>query len=215
MRLHEVTSLLDPLYEAFLDGFQDGFPDQEQIRLSVVHRIVKAKTLSATAPADAPLDPFAASMHLLVAVADDEQPCGLAMWQDCHNGVAYLLYLWVDPARRGAGLGSRIYRGVLDQARATMGEARALTCEVERPDVAQSLTQAQDAVRRIAFYQRLGARLASNVVYVQHCGRDTVPPLLMHLMIHPLAPLSEAEMLDIMSDCYGEAMQRPERLELV
>lgn len=209
MRLHRLESLFDPLYEFFLDGFQDGFPSEEQLPLSHLHRLLKARGVGDANP------PGAADTPLLVVLDDDDQPAGLAMWSAHPVGLACLWYLWVHPRRRGQGVGAWAYRAVLGQAVATMPNLGALTFEVERPDLARSAEQAGEAERRITFYRRLGAKLAVNVAYLQHCGRESVPPLPMHLMVHPLAEQDPARLLDLLAACYGEALQRPEQLALV
>ena len=208
MELHRIQSLFDPFYEFFLDGLQAGFPPDEQTALSLVHRIVRDWTQGTA------VEELSRDMRLLVALDDHGEPFGLAMWRSVGERIAHLWYLWVTTARRDQGLGAWLYTAVRQQAREAMPGARLFTFEVERSDQAVSPHQAEYALRRIGFYRRLGAKMALNVDFVLDCGREGASPLPMHLMAHTWDDVAEAEVLDLLAECYGQSMVRPPTLEL-
>src|SRR5690242_19755869 len=73
----------------------------------------------------------------------------------------FLEYFAVDGTVRSKGHGSALWTALLDQP-----EIRRLIFEVEDPDDADDPDERTIRQRRIAFYQRLGAKLVENVEYV-------------------------------------------------
>ncbi|TCL57720.1 N-acetylglutamate synthase-like GNAT family acetyltransferase [Hydrogenispora ethanolica] len=90
----------------------------------------------------------------------------------------YIEHFAVNPAARGAGLGTRIMQEYLDQANLPV------VIEVEAAATV-------NAKRRIAFYQRLGFVL-SDLEYVQPPLRKMAPGILLRLMHYPGGMSQEA-----------------------
>ncbi len=126
--------------------------------------------------------------RLIVALDGDSVP-GIsifALFPEASLG--YLWYICVDPDTRGSGLGGRLYREsleILNRDASDLGMSlKGMIFEVER-----LTTEAHplygDPLRRIRFYQRLGARLIEGYDYHQ----PPIPPhgpVPLQLMFHPL-----------------------------
>lgn len=113
----------------------------------------------------------------LVLLTDDATPCGLAVLREMPGtGWIYLRYFLAGP--RGKGIGSELWRH-LTRRLAADGYTR-MIFDVEDPDEPGiDGEEAHTDRRRIAFYQRLGARLLRVRGYAPpHDGHPT-PMLLM------------------------------------
>ena len=194
--IHEITSLDDPHYDAWLDLYQQSFPLSEQMLVSELNRMLrnKAKGLS--------------SGEIYWALLDGSgQLIGMARFNlPADNQVAALWYLAVQSEVQSQGIGSRFYQAVVEHIRQTTGEnAEAVVFEVETPPNFVS-GKPSDAERRIAFYRRNGARLLTGIHYVQSVGWQ--PPIEMSVMLHPLAPLTPEWAYELARIALGFAVEQ-------
>jgi GNAT superfamily N-acetyltransferase len=192
-----ITSLNDDLLLPWLDLYESAFPWAERVPVSLLLGYLKEK------------DP---TVQMLAALDEEEGFAGLAVYalnEKTAGRTAYLWYLATLPELRGQGLGAWIYRGIL--ARLTRQRqphgVEALFFDVEMPAQAQTEEEKLLALRRIRFYQRLGARLLSGVRYTPQVTEQR-PRLEMHLMVHPLADLSPQEACELAQILAPEWIER-------
>jgi GNAT superfamily N-acetyltransferase len=174
-RLHEIVHPDDPLLPAWLALYCQAFPPVERIPPEDVIGMIARKSRG-----ELPGVRFQALLE------GDQLVALLASERFDDPGVLFLWYLALPEARRGQGLGSRIYRRLAEQS------ARGLQCilfDVEMPALAASEAEQAVRARRIEFYRRLGVRELTGVRYAIQIEPGS-PPLPMHLMIHPLVPLT-------------------------
>jgi|GEM_PF-1916864 len=128
--------------------------------------------------------------RILVAVEGNEV-LGLSIFRYIPSvRIGYLWYLCVSESARGRQVGTSLYRASVN--RLVEAGARALVFEVE-PLSARVPPVYGDPLRRIRFYERLGARPVIGYEYVQ----PPIPPygpVRLELMVH---------LLDGRSDCPG------------
>ena len=112
--------------------------------------------------------------------------------------LGYLWYLCVDQSARGGGIGRQLYQRTLDSLK-NGNDLKGLIFEVERLD-SESHPIYGDPIRRVKFYERLGARLVLGYDYWQ----PPIPPhgpVPLQLMYHPIGGTpSEAELARIVED---------------
>ena len=195
MKLVDLTSPVDDLLLPWLDLYETAFPPHEKMLVSAHLRALKAK-----ANGSAPEQIF------LAAVADTGveagQFAGLARYELMPpDQVVSLWYLAVNPALRSQGLGSQIYREILH--RIEPGAYRAMLFEVEIPELQEMGVPRELAARRIQFYRRQGALLLGGIHYLQSVGWHQ-PLTPMHLMVHPIQPLSPQEAFDLCKRAYQD-----------
>ena len=181
LRYHVITSPDDPLLVPWLELYERAFPPEEKVPVSD-----HLDTLARPDP----------EWHVALVAVTAERDDFVAMLRYEWGGrAAYLPYLAVGEAWRGAGLGSRIYEHLLERIRGASPGVEALVFEVERPDQAHDAPGREDAERRIRFYQRLGARLLRGIHYLQEVPEQ--PPIPMNLMVHPFQPLTAEAALEL------------------
>jgi GNAT superfamily N-acetyltransferase len=174
-----LRGLDDPHLLPWMELYELAFPPNERLLISDMLEIARAQAQ------DGPH-----TEYLLSALAGGEF-AGLVHYETFPQlGLAGLWGLATRPAIRGQGLGAAIYDALWQRLRAD--GCRGLILEVERPDMTHGEAARQLAVRRIRFYQRLGARLLTGVEYLQTVGPHQ-PPLPMHVMIHAAAGCSPEE----------------------
>jgi hypothetical protein len=88
-----------------------------------------------------------------------------------------------------------------------VANAQVLLFEVEIPEKAHVAEGSGEefAARRINWYRRQGARVLGGVRYFQSVDRP-LPPVEMHIMAHPLEPMSAAAIFDLALELFGEAI---------
>ncbi len=200
--VHEITSLDDLYYDAWLDLYQQSFPLNEQMLISELNRTLrsKAKELSPEELYWALLD----GSGQLTGMARFNLPAG--------NSATALWYVAMRSEARSQGIGSRFYQAVIEHIRRTSGEtAEAVVFEVETP-ANSNAGETSDAERRIAFYRRNGARLLTGIRYVQSVGWQ--PPIEMSVMLHPLAELSPSRAFELAKATLGATVQQIGELHL-
>jgi GNAT superfamily N-acetyltransferase len=180
--LHEIESLFDDRLPGVLDIYQESFPPREQMRLSWWVQLLRQKTAGQESDE---------GRHLVAIVrADDDQVVGMAYYETYPlaeggggSAVGYLWYLATRSDLRGQRIGAGAYAALIERILGQAG-CRAVVFEVEIPEEAARFSEgeAEFARRRIAWYQRNGAKLLRGIRYVQDVGWQ--PPVPMHLMIH-------------------------------
>lgn len=117
---------------------------------------------------------------------------------------AWLDYMAIAPHQRGQGLGSSLFRGIVDIA--LQNHAEWLLLEVDDDHARDHAIQR----KRIEFYRRLGARLLLNVPYLFPSAFGE--PVPMRLMTCPLTQRTElpAEYLDrVVTEVFAKIHRRP------
>lgn len=199
--LHALTSLQDALLLPWLDLYETAFPPHEKMLVSEHLKILRQK--------EAGLE----GQHHLLAVLDQHAHfAGLLRYQVLPEvGAAYLWYLAIEPRLRNSGLGSRVYQALIQ--RLVDAHLKMLVFEVEIPELQQHEAGQGTARRRIGFYQRQGARLVHGVDYLQYVGSHQ-PPTPMHLMVHPLVPLSPGDAFELAKFIFKDALRQVGDLRL-
>lgn len=125
--------------------------------------------------------------------------------------LGYLWYLCVDDSTRGSGIGSRLCEKTIEVLE-NIGGLRGLIFEVGRIN-SKPHPMFGDPIRRIRFYQRLGARLIMGYDYWQ----PPIPPhgpVPLQLMFRSFAgEPSEVELAGIISDFLRWSKDRHEEVE--
>jgi ribosomal protein S18 acetylase RimI-like enzyme len=196
LRFEEIVSLDDMRYDAWLDLYQASFPLNEQVRVSDHNKALRRKGSGRSR-----------HQHLLAALDENNRLIGMARYDEslrCHAAV--LWYLAVATRTRGRGVGSRLYREIMDRVCAARGDMTALIFEVQDPETTTSRGERKAALRRIAFYQRNGARLLRGVSYSQSVGWQAPIPML--VMAHPCTPdLDPAQVFQAARCVLGKRLQ--------
>jgi GNAT superfamily N-acetyltransferase len=129
-----------------------------------------------------------------------------------------LWYLAIPRRLRNQGIGTAAMRQITASVR--QEGYRAVLFEVEHPDYVEGGTQAEIkrhralAERRIAFYRRGGAKLATNLTYYQKVGWQK--PLRMHLMALPLTDdVTNDELFAMLRQAFKDGLQPADSLVLV
>ena len=132
--------------------------------------------------------------------------------------LGYLWYLCVDQSRRGGGIGRQLYQRTLDALK-NGNDLKGLIFEVERLD-SEAHPVYGDPIRRVKFYERLGARLILGYDYRQ----PPIPPydeVPLQLMYHPieLRDCGESQLAQVVQDFlrWGQGVEKqvaPEGLRL-
>jgi GNAT superfamily N-acetyltransferase len=123
---------------------------------------------------------------LLTRARTERTTCGFAVVHLLtHPPVAFLVYLAVSREHRGHGIGSRLFAYTWDQAMrvaSTRGrELRGMIWEVDAPAQARTERERRRRLRRIEFFQRLGASaLTTNYLQPPVNGPDPVSMMLMY-----------------------------------
>lgn len=190
--LTELTGRSDPLLLPWLDLYETAFPPTERV---LVSRILSAlEQIEQGRGNGRRLACSTDSAGRLTSLLDTYEPPALE--------AGFLWYLAVIPALRGQGLGARLYRRAFEQMRPAV---KALFFDVEDPREMKTPQDVECAVRRIAFYRRLGARLIGGIRYIQTVG-DHQPPITLRLMAHPGAEMSAREAIALASPILGGAI---------
>ncbi len=151
----------------------------------------------------------------LIMAWQGDRVLGLSLFKyHAQPGFGYLWYLCVGQDTRGLGIGGKLYNATLDDLKRISEEnGSGLKCmmfEVERMD-AESHPEYGDPIKRMRFYDRMGARMITGYDYRQ----PPIPPhdeVLLQLMVHPLNMPEEsytadelaALVRDFVQHCQGE-----------
>jgi GNAT superfamily N-acetyltransferase len=196
LTFHEIVSLDDAIYDAWLNLYQTAFPINEQVLVSSYNKVLRDKNSGKTK-----------YRHLLAGLDEGGRLVGMANYDlvpRCRAAV--LWYLAVAPKARNRGIGSRFYHEILARVRSEEPSVRALVFEVQDPDTICSAAERKAALRRITFYQRNGAHLLGGVDYTQSVGWQA--PIPMQVMVHPLTPdLDPAQAVQVARCMLGKRLQ--------
>lgn len=125
---------------------------------------------------------FERGANLLVA-RDGDDLLGFSLFRILEEAsLGYLWYICVNQSARGGGIGRQLYQRTLESLKNGNG-LKGLIFEVERLD-SESHPVYGDPIRRVKFYERLGARLIVGYDYRQ----PPIPPhgpVPLQLMYHP------------------------------
>jgi len=182
MEIREVTSLAEGLAAQAKDLYERSFPPEERNGFDEM-------IASLGGPPEADGRP-----RLIIAVRDDAL-LGLSFFKYYSEPeFGYLWYICVDLETRGSGVGTKLYQdsvAALTQAARESGRRiKGMIFEVERLD-SQAHPVIGDPIRRVKFYERLGARLILGYDYWQP-PKPPHGPVPLQLMFHPLdLPASE------------------------
>ena len=176
-----ITSLQDELLLPWLELYESAFPPTERVPVAVLLGILKHKT---------------EDFHMLAALDEEDAFAGLAFYilpKEAGGRAGFLWYLATRPDLRGQGLGAWMYRGILARLPRAV---EALYFDIEIPALATDEPARALARRRIAFYQRLGARRLTGVTSTIQAAPDR-PRITLYMMAHPLAGQSAAQAYDL------------------
>lgn len=178
LHLHPILSLYDDHLYPWLDLYETAFPPIERIPVSSMLRGIRQHELGQVPRSE-----------YLAAVDAEDQFVGMVQWVwRPEYDTAYLGYFAITPERRGSGLGSQVYRMIID--RAAQYGALLMAFDVEQPERQTTPAACELALRRIRFYQRQGAGLLSGLEFFY--GE---PPMRQYVMVHPIQALSFDETL--------------------
>lgn len=141
--------------------------------------------------------------------ADGDRLLGFSVFRPLTKAsLGYLWYLCVDENTRGMGIGSKLYRETVAWLQ-RLGGLKGMIFEVARLD-SESHPVYGDPVRRVQFYERLGARLILGYDYIQ----PPIPPhgpVPLQLMFHPFEKRewNEEELAGVVSGFlrYGQGIE--------
>jgi GNAT superfamily N-acetyltransferase len=199
-KLHRITSLDDPWLLPWLELYETAFLPHERVLVAGLLMQIKEKSQGIDDPAF-----FSAWIG-----ADDEFK-GMAYYE-MDQEIGLLWYLAIDPRWRSLGLGADFYRALLKDVQKQAG--RMLLFEVEIPAEIQEPEQRLLADRRIRFYRRQGAFLLDGISYMQYVGSHQ-PLMPMHLMVHPLSPLTPQQAFDFARLVFGDNLQQTGELKFI
>ncbi|HEX9017592.1 MAG TPA: hypothetical protein VF806_00290 [Anaerolineaceae bacterium] len=172
IRVEEICHPGDPLLLDWLDLYEQAFPPFERVLVSrVLRQVAMIERGQET------------DNHILAAVDASSRLVGL-MWirKLLDMPVAFLWYFATVPEVRGLGMGAEFYRWLL---RFLQPDVQALVYDVEDPRLLAAPEKQEIARRRIAFYQRQGARLIGGIRYIASVA-PYKPGVEGRLMAHPL-----------------------------
>lgn len=140
---------------------------------------------------------------------DEDKLLGFSIFRPfAQASLGYLWYLCVDENTRGMGIGAKLYKQSVDLLQEGQS-LKGMIFEVERLD-SEPHDLYGDPIRRVRFYERLGARLILGYDYWQ----PPIPPhgpVPLQLMFHPLGlqDCTQDDLACIVSDFlhYGQGMK--------
>jgi GNAT superfamily N-acetyltransferase len=133
---------------------------------------------------------------LVIRARKEDRTIGLAMVHLLEQPAAgFLVYLAVDRAARGGGVGGAILEYAIGASQQALTEPAGMVWEVDVPS-------GEDSVRRIAFFEKHGAKVL-NCSYVQP-PIDGIAPVPMVLMFLPFASSPEVDVGELVQAMYRE-----------
>ena len=128
------------------------------------------------------IDPLKYHFHAMLFVADsyNENVKGFALllhMPDLH--FYYLDYLAVSPSKGSSGVGSALYQRVREEAQSVSAKGLFYECLPDDPELSKNSTILNQNKKRLAFYEKFGARPIINTKYEMPVKPgDTDPPYL-------------------------------------
>lgn len=185
--LERVPNSSSPLFAPCLAILADSIPADEQLPKQRLTKLL------------------ARDDYRLYALRRDSDVTGLAiLYLSSIQAFALLDYMAVRADLRGQGIGSTLFREIVNVARRERRNADWLILEVDDDrEGTEEVCQANR--RRIEFYRRLGASLLANVPYRYPSANGVAVP--MRLMVYPLRPEARLSPQDIrlaIADIFAE-----------
>ncbi len=145
VQIRPVTNLSRADAQAVVRIFHAAFPPEQRIEDAALMQLVPQ-------PHE---EPGGHSFHVAMSPSG---VCGFATGLHVTSiGLAYIAYLAVEESRRGKGVGTALFRSIVDRWAATYPRPpHWVFLEVERPELARDSTARELCRRRIGFYERLG-----------------------------------------------------------
>lgn len=194
LEMVEIVDLDDDLLLPWFDLYETSFPFSERLLISTQMKILKAKA-----------NGEAQHQHLYAALDQNGEFVGLVEYEIVPDvPAAFLWYMAVKPDLRGQGLGTQMYRMLVD--RLVPQQVGTLVFEVEIPEHAGSEDSRRLAERRLAFYEKNGARLLEGIHYMQHIGWH-YPPTQMHVMVHSRRPVDAHQAYQVAAGVFEDAIR--------
>lgn len=155
----EIELITDP-DARFWEIYDQSFPLEEREPRSVIVSAARA------------------GVGRIVRAFDGDQTVGLATAHLLENPRAlFLVYLAVDPARRGQGIGRALFDFIA-------ADSPQIIWEVDRPELAPDAAERARRERRIAFFRRAGGEPLAHPYRQPPLAKD-LPPVPMLLMARP------------------------------
>jgi GNAT superfamily N-acetyltransferase len=145
VQIHPVTSLSRAEAQAVVRIFHAAFPVEQRIEDAALMQLIPQ-------PHE---EPGGHSFHVAMGRGG---VCGFAAGLHVTSiGLAYIAYLAVEGVWRGQGIGTALFRSLVERWAATYPRPpHWVFLEVERPELARDATARDFCRRRIGLYERLG-----------------------------------------------------------
>lgn len=198
--MREVLSAHDPSLPKLIELYVSSFPEDEREDPSYLQNALGELNLSSPGRI--------ATAHLLVAERGSE-PFGFAFCEFLREAqMGFHVYIALTPSERGKGFGRRLLLCAEERMRLDalyLGVAyHGSICEVERVEDATDEADKRTRLRRVHFYERLGARIISST-YIQPALSPDKQPVRLYLMWRDAdGGLSREEIIErFYSEVYG------------
>ncbi len=182
LQWREIESLSDPVIPQFAATYEASFPIEVRVPQQLIVARIEKKLVG---------DPALGVYHLGVAF-DGEAMVGGAVFDFLNqSNIGFIDYIFVDRQLRSRGIGQFIYDRLSDTlgrdaSRPGQEKLQGILFEIEKEDLATQAGERQHRVRRLRFFLRMGAGIASGLSYLQPPLHPGEGPLPMHLMFHPI-----------------------------
>ncbi|MBL8060206.1 MAG: GNAT family N-acetyltransferase [Chthonomonas sp.] len=118
----------------------------------------------------------------------------------------WVVHVALDPRHRGGGLGAELLQQVLGEMRRSFEGFEGMYLEVERLQEAATEQERAERQKRLAFFDRLGARLVSPD-YIQPPSQPGQPPVPLNLLFWGETAASDDELLaDFYEAAFGDTI---------
>lgn len=162
LTFHSLADAADPAFQDVLSIYNEAFPDDQRMSQGRLANLLAQQALHITA---------CASGGEIVGFAAYLRPHG--------HRFSWLEYFAVRRDRRGAGVGSALFRWT---AAAAAHGAAGMLLEVEPPNTAANDDERDLRLARLSFYQRLGCLALPGLEYSMWTPRGDIP---MELLFYP------------------------------
>ena len=198
LRLRELYTPLDPGFEAAYALYEASFPEDERESRDSIEAWLQPTRISS---------PEQEQIKRFFVLERDALVIGMTV-HEFHPvcGLGWLIYIVVQGAERGLGLGVRllesIYASCRLDAQFTGSAYRGVILEVERVEDAQTEDDRAFRTNRLAYFDRRGAQLLTRE-YVQPALGAHLAPVPLNLLIADARPnLDNLEKAAIIIDYY-------------